>query len=489
MAPSHNPKLTLIKGALWAVGTRWSIKGIGFLNTVIMARLLLPADYGVVAMAMLAVGLIQAFMDLGVGTALLRKKEVHRDDADSAWTLRIMQSVVVAMALIGVSPWVSVYFGEPRVQTILWVMALGVVLEGASNIGMVLAQKAFNFSLEFRVNVASKTISVLATLVSGYFLRDYRALVIGVMAGYCSTFVLSYWLNDYRPRWNTRKVREIWAVTKWLMLASIGTFLIRRSDELIAGRVGTTGEYGTYHVGADLGRLPVGELGPSLLRAFLPVLSSMKSDIQRTNQAVLKALTAANTITLPIGFGVAAVALPVTELILGNNWLAAAPYVAGFALVASAQFSISPLNSLLVLHGHTKTQSSVVWIELVAFAISAVLLLPRLHLMGLVWSRLIAMAVSALATVNFAHNLCGMPWRSILLAFWRPLLGSVAMYFVVGQAMQGLAGNAVQLVAGVAAGAAAYVAWSLASWRLSGRPDGLESTVLEALRSVRRKFG
>lgn len=119
MTSKLNPKRTLILGAAWTVGTRWAIKGIGFLNTVIMARLLMPADYGIVAMSMLVVGLIQALMDFGATTALLRKGEVSRDEIDSAWTLRWLQSLAVGLVLLIASPLAANYFEEPRVQYVL----------------------------------------------------------------------------------------------------------------------------------------------------------------------------------------------------------------------------------------------------------------------------------------------------------------------------------------------------------------------------------
>ncbi|HQN47024.1 MAG TPA: oligosaccharide flippase family protein, partial [Rugosibacter sp.] len=99
MAPSNNPKTNLIRGAAWTVGTRWLIKGLGFINTVIMARLLMSEDYGIVAMGMLVVGLIQTFLDFGPGTALLRKAEVSRDEIDSAWTLGILQGMGAGLML------------------------------------------------------------------------------------------------------------------------------------------------------------------------------------------------------------------------------------------------------------------------------------------------------------------------------------------------------------------------------------------------------
>ena len=104
MAPTNNPKTNLIRGAAWTIGTRWLIKGLGFINTVIMARLLMPEDYGIVAMGMLVVGLIQTFLDFGPGTALLRKAEVSRDEIDSAWTLGILQGLGAGLVLLWLNP-------------------------------------------------------------------------------------------------------------------------------------------------------------------------------------------------------------------------------------------------------------------------------------------------------------------------------------------------------------------------------------------------
>lgn len=482
MGSGSSPKATLITGALWSVGTRWAIKGIGFLNTVIMARLLMPADYGIVAMAMLVVGLIQALMDFGATTALLRKEQLTTDEIDSAWTLRLLQSLGVGVLLLAFSPLAMLYFSEPRVLHVLWVLAVCVALGGMGNIGLTLAQKAFRFALEFRVNVISKVLSVIATVIAGYFLRDYRALVIGIATGYVSLTLLSYAMHPYRPRWNTSKIPEIWALTKWLMLAGVGTYLLRKSDELIAARIGSTAEFGVYNVGSDLGRLPVGQLGPAMMRAFLPVLSSIQSDIRRTNQAVLKTLAAANAITLPMGLGVAAVAAPLTVLILGERWIDAAPFVALFAVVGSVQFATNPLSSLLILRGYTRTQSTAVWIEFGVFALAAAILVPMLHLIGLVYARLLASLVNALSMALFARSYAALALGEVVSALWRPAVGALAMHLIVAQVIYYFSWLGAQLAAGVTTGVAFYTLWLFLSWWLAGKPEGLESTVLEAIR-------
>ena len=478
-----------MQGAAWTVGTRWAVKAVGFVNTVVVARLVAPQDYGLVAMAFLVVALTQALLDFGASTALLRKATLSRDEIDSAWTLTVIQGGLAGGLMALLSPLAGWYFEDPNLIRVIWVMAACQVLVGFSNVGMTLARKALNFSLEFYYLASHKALSVLATIVSAYFLRDYRALVIGVVVGYTSLLVLSYVLHPYRPRWNTSKIAEIWAVTKWLMLAGVGGFFLHKSDELVAGRIGSTAEFGLYNVASDVGQLPTGELGPAMLRAFLPVLSSIQDDIVRTNQAVLKTLAATNTLTLPVGLGFAAIAAPATALLLGDRWLGAAPFVAIFAVAGALQFALTPLGTLMVLRGHTRMQSQIVWVEFAAFFALALLLVPQLHLMGLVWARMGGSLVNGALTVWHTQQLCGLPARAVGKALMRPLVGALGTFAVVSLVVTQFATQAAQLAFGISAGVLVFGCWSALTWLLAGRPEGLESTVFDffAHRSSRKR--
>lgn len=471
-------KRTLILGAAWTIGTRWLIKGLGFINTVIMARLLLPADYGIVAMSMLIVGLIQAILDFGAATALLRKGDITRDEIDSAWTLRLLENSFVGTLLLVISPFAAAYFKEPRVEYVLWIFAVCVAISGAGNIGFTLAQKEFNFSLEFRLNIISKSLGVVATISAGLLLRDYRALVIGVATGYVSTCVMSYWLHPYRARWNTSKIGDIWKVTKWLMFAGVGNFILRKGDEMIAGRIGSTSEFGLYNVGADLGQLPTGEIGPAMLRAFLPILASMRGGVEEVNAAVLKTVAAVNTITMPIGFGFAAVALPATHLLLGPSWGGAAQFVTAFAFASTLQVIQSPFNSLLVMRGHTKVQGMTVWLEFAVFLIAALTLVPTYSLIGLVWARMVGSAASLVGTLFVARAYCSVHLGSTIKAIVRPLMGATAMYLAVTFMTKNIDGDALKLALGIIYGFITYCVFSTCSWLLAGRPEGIESIFL-----------
>lgn len=476
-------KQAFVSGAIWAISMRWSIKAIGFLNTVIMARLLVPADYGVVAMATLVVGLVQAFLEMGTDIALLRKNQVSRDEVDSAWTLRIIQGVLVAVLVALLSVPAELYFKEPRVTPMLWVLAACVALGGLQNVGLVLAQKALEFRLIFKHAVICKGLSVVATIVAGAVLGDYRALLVGLATGYVAATVLSFWMHPYRPRWNTSEMATVWAVSKWLMLSQMGGYLLGKVDELVAARIGTTAQFGMYNVGADLGTLPVASIGPAVLQSMLPVLARLENQPERTNAAVTKTIGALNTVTFPVGIGFAALAVPVTALVLGPQWSDAALFVALFAVRGSLSFLLNPLFALMVMRGFANMTTRVAWIELVAFCAAAALLAPAYSLTGLAAARLFSILVTTATVALAARKHCGIHLRGIALVLARPVGGAILMAGVIELVLQWVELPALQVLTGVLCGGGFFAAWSFLTWHVAGRPDGFESTLLDMLPS------
>ena len=474
-----SPKRALIKGAAWTVGLRWSVRALGFLNTIIMARILMPADYGIVAMAFLILGLIQAILDFGIATALLRKHEVSRAEIDSAWTFKVIEGVIIGLLLAAASPIAVWYFSEPRLGPVLWILAACIVICSTANIGPTLAQKEFNFSLDFKIQLIQKLVGVIVTVIAGLLLKDYRALVIGIVAMYLVQLFLSYALHPYRPRWDTSRISEIWGVTKWLMFSGVGGYILSKGDELAAGRIGTTSEFGEYNVGADLGLMPVGEVGPAMLRALLPVLATIKDDVERTRSAVVKIVAALSTIIWPIGLGFAALAPQATQLILGDKWAGSAAFIAAFAFASVLRTALQPLNSLLILHGHTKTQMHIVWGEFLTFVIAAFLFVPSMHLLGLVYARIFGGFVNLALAAIYAKRFCQLNLKSVFMAMTRPVLGAVMLYFGVKAMVPYLPGTLVQVLVSVLLGSTLYIAWSLLTWHFVGKPEGLESTVVD----------
>src|SRR5262249_43311926 len=140
---------SMARGALWMVGMRWTIRAIGLLNTIILARLLTPADFGIVAMASVAVSLLDSMADFNVETAIVRSKVASRGQYDSAWTVQVTEGLVKTALLISIAPLLAGFYGDPRVALLVYIIALRPGIEGFENIGQVDFRRDLQFGKEF----------------------------------------------------------------------------------------------------------------------------------------------------------------------------------------------------------------------------------------------------------------------------------------------------------------------------------------------------
>ncbi len=482
VAAPPDPRRAMVVGTLWSVAMRWSIKAMGLLSTLVLARLLTPGDYGVVAMAMLVVGLAEVLIDFGAGTALLREPNADRKFIDSAWTLGVLQGLVVGGLLAIAAPLAGLYFHEPRVVPVIFVIAPCIAAASFGNIGILVARKQLNFALEFRFTLIGKLIGVLATIGAALMLHDYRALVIGVAAGYLlGGLLLSYWIHPYRPRFCTDSFAAMWNFSKWLLIGGIGQFAIRKIDELAAGRLASATQFGAYTVGADIGQLMTAEVGPPINRTLLPTLSSMHEDLDRMRFATLKTLAVIATVVLPLGVGMALVAPAATRVLLGAKWDAAIPFVAIFALVGAIQVLSGPVRTLLLVLGRSKLQASNIWIEFGIFAAAAFAMVPAFGFVGLAYARLISTLATSVIYILTGHYVAQLSYGAYLHALWRPLVGVALIAVLLPWLPELFELPALQLALQVGAGALIYTSWIVGSWQFTGRPDGIERMAFERL--------
>lgn len=475
-------KSSFIRGAAWSMAMRWSIKLMGLGSTVILARILSPGDYGLVAMAMLAVGLTEVLVNFGAETNILRKQVLDHDIIDSAWSLQLLQGGIVAVLLALGAPLAGIFFEEPRVVWIIWVIAAGVLITGFTNIGITVARKNFQFALEYRFNVYSKVLAVTVTLVAAFVLRDYRALVLGIVTGYLSRVALSYAMHPYRPTWNTTHFHSMWHFSKWLLLSGIGSYASRNTDQLITGRLADAHTLGIYSVGAEIGQLPAAELAPPIMRAFLPTLSTIKDNMDRVRATVLKTLGAINTLTLATACGFAAVAEPLTLVLLGDKWTEVAPFLALFALVGAFKVAVSPFTALFLLLGLSKRHAQTMWTEFLAFIIAASLLAPQFGIIGLAYARLLSVMVYFMINLSITKAHSGIGYGQVLNVLWRPATGSALMVAAITLIPLVPANIYLELAQKIALGGIVYISFILLTWKLCGSPDGIESTIFERLK-------
>jgi len=461
---------------------RWGVRLIGLFSTVIVARLLVPADYGLIAMASLVMTLVQVFIESDAGNALLREPNASEAFQHSTWTIRFLQSLVLALVISLAAPLASAYFREPRLEAVIWVFAVSVVVEGLSGLGPLLARKDLSYGSEVKILLASRVVNLVVTVGLALAWRNYWALVLGAVSGSFTSTALSYLLHPYRPRIDFSHTRAILGFSQWMILTFIGTFAARKVDGFVVGRIGSAADLGSYNVGMELGQMVTAELGSPLSRALLPVLSTLHADPPRMRAAVMKTTAAMNTITLPAGIGLAAVAPVLVPVVLGPNWTSAVPILIAFAMMGAVRYLSGPYFALFMAEGRSRILAMMAWIEFAAFGI-AVAFLFQFGVLGVVYARGVATVIIVSTWLVLGH-VNGLRLPVFFRVTWRPVLSCLLMVGCIVLLPVDHLRPVVQLALMVPVGALVYVASIWCLWLAVGKPDGFESQIGERVKAL-----
>ena len=462
------------------VGIRWTDRLIGLASTLILARLLFPDDFGIVAMASVVVGLVDVLLDFGVQVALIQNRDASQTDYDTAWTLRLCQSALAAGIVIAGAPFAAEYFRDSRIADILRVMALTMFIGGLTNIGIVSFQKNMEFGRDFQFFFYRRIAAFIATVGLAMWMRSYWALVFGALAGRCAGVILSYRMHPMRPRISLRGARGMLAFSSWVLVNNIGNYLSRALDQAVVGRRATADVLGAYSLASEISALPSTELLAPLSRVLFPMFVRAKDDDKQLKSAYLLALGVLALIGIPAGVGIALVAREVVLVLLGERWMAAVPFiqVMGFMQIVSA-IGYSG-GYVLTAAGNVRTPAMMTLSSVALFSVLVFAVFPRAEAQDIALLRLaVALAGFLVYLAVVASHIPGLRFGEQVGSFWRPLTASAAMGGVV-LAVEVVTQwpPSITLVAKVGLGALVYVSAVWALWRLSGCPDGAEAYLL-----------
>jgi lipopolysaccharide exporter len=478
-------------GALIVVGMRWTDRLIGFVSTLILARLLVPEDFGIVAMASIVVGLADVLLDMGVNITLIQNRNATQDDYNAAWTLRLIQSGLAALLVLAAAEPAAEYFRDPRVASVIQVLALSLLLSGCENIGVVNFQKKMEFGVEFRFVFIKRITGFLITMIMAWHLHSYWALVIGSLGGRVMGVGLSYAMHPMRPRLSFTRMKSMLSLSTWNLLRGIAGFLNENLHRFVVGGRESTAIMGGYALGCDIAALPSTELLSPLSRVLFPMFVELRDDREKLKRGFLLALGIQTLVGIPAGTGLAVVASELVLALLGEKWIAAVPFVQIMGAVnIIIAIAVSGGYVLLAL-GRAKIMAYSSWMSVLLFTVLAVAAIPQGGAMAIATLRL---AVAAFTLVIFIYlakrELPILRWLEMLGSVWRPLIAAAVMAFVLValpalDAMPAIA----QLLVKVSLGAIVYIVCLLGLWRIAACPDGAEAYLLEKSkldRTVRR---
>lgn len=470
----------MVRGSIWAVGWRWTIRFIGLISTIILARLLTPADFGLVAMAMVVIGFIEVFSETGERLALLRLTNPVREHYDAAWTLQIIIAIVITLVIVASAPLARIYFGDPRVENLIYFLSLRAFFGGFENIGVVAFRANLDFSKDFRFGVYQKLITFFLGVVFSLWLRNYWALAIAIVSARVISTALSYRLHPFRPRISFERMGDILSFSLWTLLTQIGDFLSNKLDEFAVGGYAGTTSMGNYAVASDFAAAPTVELVVPMTRGLFPVYSHFQADRARLRNAYVKVLSVVATLAIPTSIGVSLVAHDLVEVVLGPKWQAAASLIVWLAIGSAGVGLTDGVLTIFAVVGRPKISSTIVGLRTFFLAPAIAFGGYYAGIEGIAMARAfiyIASLPILFYAIRAAIPLYG---KDILAQLWRPLVAGLIMAAAVEGLHSPALGLAVlRLAMDVLLGAAVFMAADLLLWRMSGRPEGVEQIFVD----------
>ena len=476
---SSSLTLQLVRGSVWMIAARWAMRLIGLVSTVILARLLTPDDFGVVAIASIIVGLLETIAYMGVDLALMRPGADTREHYDTAWTIQLIQGAMITCVLLVVAPWVSPFFSEPRATAVVQVMALRPLIGGFQNIGIVAFRKELDFAKDFRFSLYTKLLNFSVIVGAAILLQNYWALVIGMASSTLIYITLSYVMHPFRPKLSLARRQELWGFSQWLIISRAGTYLTRKTDEFVVGRLLGTGAMGGYHVASELATMPTMELVMPLRRAIFPTLSKAAQDPANLERLFLLSFSAMAVLSFSIGFGLMSIAPELVPLVLGAKWTNAVTPMAWLSLFGAFSAIILALEMLLWVSGKMSASATQAWLELALLLPATYFAARTSGIEGVAIARLAVSIAVMPAMIYFVSSSCKIHQRKLYGAVWRPILAGVFMVTILHFASASSIESAkLMLLAKVAAGIVIFPCGLFALWLIAGRPPGLEAEIL-----------
>ncbi len=479
----------MAKGAVWMVTARMTDRLIGMMSTIVLVRLLLPADFGLVSMAMSVIAMLEVLGGFSFDVVLIQKQDAERRHYDTAWTFNILVGAASAVVLLLVAAPAAWFFEEPRLRLVVTCLAALPFATGFENVGTVEFRKQLQFDKEFKFIFAKKLASFVVVVPLAVAFRNYWALVIGVITGRLAGVVLSYLLQPYRPRMSLAARHELFDFSKWLMLNNITQFLLQRAPDIIIGKISGPGGLGLFNVSHEIAYMPSNELVAPINRAVFPGYARKSGSLETLRKGFLDVMSVIGLFMIPAAIGMFVTAELLVPVVLGQKWLGAEPLIRLLAIAGLLfAFQTNPTYVYFAL-GKPRVVSMLTILYVILLQPLMVFATHRAGPLGAAWAYVGTAAVVLPITYGILLRELRMGIGPLFARFWRPVTAAgamgVAAHALVRHVSRHPSGTGVrlgELLLVVVTGVVVYVVSIAALWRWSGGGEGGEGFVWAWLR-------
>ena len=464
-------------------------RGLDLLGTLVVARLISPEAFGIVAAAMIVLQIVSSLTQLNILDALVQRENITKDDYHTAFTFSLMRGIIIVLLMVAVAHPFALSLGDPEIAPV--VAAFGLVPFAQSLKSPRLAD--YNRRVEPLIPVstdfAGRLIGFLTMLGMALITGSYWAIVVGLFVGAMIGTVLSYFVAPYLPALSLKKARWLIGFAGWMNLFAVTNAMLGQFDRYFIGARFGAQLLGIYTVASSIAGQLLWSLAAPIMNSLFAGLSNVKSDPVRLRRAYLLAQHVIVAMMMPIGVGLALVAEPAIRLLMGPDWLSAAPLISILATATAFQMMTVGTQALSMALGRTQPLFNRNLITL-AFNLPAIVAATLLAgATGAATARALTIALLVVLNMGLVKRLISVGFVEQIRTCQRTLLSSLVMVGVVLLMMaQGVVApdrpDLTGLAITIMAGGLTYTVTHFALWLMAGCPDGIEAIATGQIRQI-----
>jgi PST family polysaccharide transporter len=476
-APARSGELgaTAARGVFWAGGGQAARQVIGVCTAIILARLLSPEEFGLIAMAYVAIEFGNIFADVGIGTAIVQQRDADPVAWSSAFWINLVTGGVLCALIAAAAPAIAAFYSEPRLTWLIVALALSLLVSALQALPRAILHRAMQFDRIAQSEVAGSIVGSGVAIVMATNGFAVWSLVAQPMVTAIVTFLLSWIASGWMPRtsFHWQAVRPYVHFSLPLLGADILQFFTKNTDRVLIGRFLGGVPLGIYGLATQIMLYPMANVSAVVGRVLFPVFSRMQEEHGRLRDAYVKVTSAVAGITFPAMLGLFAVVDDFVAAVFGADWAPMAPILKVLCWVGLTHSITGTLTNIYLSTGNT----SILWrLGLIATPLTIVG-----YIVGLQWG-VVGVAVGYAVTsyallylkLRMAFRLIDLPMGRFLWELRGPFGTALAMAAGVMLVQAGLDEVAIvaplaRLAISIAAGVGLYVTLNLALNRAQWR--------------------
>ncbi|MGL4801682.1 MAG: lipopolysaccharide biosynthesis protein, partial [Cetobacterium sp.] len=319
---------------IWKLLERGGTQGIQFVIQIILARLLTPEDYGLIAIIMIFIALANVFVQSGFSTALIQKKNADEEDFSSVFYLSFGIATILYAILYFIAPLISDFYKNIELIKILRVLSLTLFLGTFNSIQNTVIAKNMDFKKQFLSSLIAGVISGLIGIFMAYKSFGVWALVYQQLSNQLIICLTLSVVVKWRPKltFSFSKIKKLFVFGSKLLISSLLDTLYMNVTSLVIGKVYTPAMLGFYNRGNQFPQLIVSNFNGSIQAVMFPALSAEQENRQRVKEIVRRSIVTSSYIIFPLMIGLVVIAESMVKLLLTDKWLPCVPYLRIFCL-------------------------------------------------------------------------------------------------------------------------------------------------------------